>query len=317
MHPLADRIAAGDRRAVAQAMTVIEQGGADARELLRSLPSGAECHVVGLTGAPGAGKSSLADCMIRAARTEGLKVGVIAVDPSSPFSGGALLGDRVRMARHSADDGVFIRSVANRGSLGGLADSARDMVRPLAAFGCRVVLLETVGVGQSEVDVMRVADTVVLVLIPGAGDQVQVAKSGVMEIADVFAVNKSDLPGADALARDIRRLVEQRAAGTGWTPPVICCSAATGDGVERVWQAVQEHRAFLAETGLGQARRRQWHQEAVLRRLETVFRQWLQAQASRNSRWRDVLADEQLDAGEAAERLLEHVPWLSGSARLE
>jgi LAO/AO transport system kinase len=313
VHPLAERLVRGDVRALARALTVLENDAEDKRELLQSLyPYAGRAHVVGFTGSPGAGKSTLVDSVIAHVRGLGLRVGVLAVDPSSPFSGGALLGDRVRMLRHSGDPGVYIRSMGSRGSLGGLAKSTGEMMYALEAYGCDVVLLETVGVGQAELDVMSVADTVALVLTPGAGDQVQTAKAGIMEIADVFVVNKSDLPGADAVVREIWMMLhDKRAFREDWRPPVVKASAARGEGLAEVWEAVTAHRAHIQAHGYWEARRRRRHERETLRLVEAAVREQLLRRARQDPEWRAVLADHRgLDPYQAADRLLARLPRL-------
>jgi len=264
-------------------------------------------YTVGITGAPGAGKSTLADRLIAIARASG-QVGVLAIDPSSPFSGGAILGDRVRMQNHALDDGVFIRSMATRGQLGGLAVAVPDAVRVLSAAGFPMVLIETVGVGQQEVAVASAADTTVVVVNPGWGDSIQANKAGLMEIADLFVINKADRPGA----RDTRRDLEQMLDLTdltdldGWRPPVVETVASTGDGCDQLWDAVGQHRDHLTERGLLGERRRQ--------RLEREFRQILVARVEQridSSQSGEVLAEVtnalaagDIDPYEAADRML-------------
>jgi LAO/AO transport system kinase len=209
-----------------------------------------------MTGPPGAGKSTLADRLVERARAVGEQVAVLAVDPSSPLSGGAVLGDRVRLQAHAGDPGVFVRSMASRGALGGLAAAAPDMVRVLDATGAWPwVLVETVGTGQGEVDVTLVADTNVVVLAPGWGDDVQAEKGGVLEVADVFVVNKGDRPGADIARSQLERMLDLGPGDAGWRPPVVVAAASSGDGVEEVWDAVARHRSWLSEDGRREARR--------------------------------------------------------------
>ncbi len=269
----------GNPRAIARALSVVEQGGAEAERLLGRIEQGVlqEVHVIGLTGAPGAGKSSLSDALVGLFRRDGERVAVIAVDPSSPFSGGAVLGDRVRMMRHTLDDGVFIRSMGSRGSLGGLARPVRDAIKVLAAGGFHKIVLETVGVGQSELDVMYVADTVVVVLTPAGGDQVQAAKAGVMETADLLIVNKADLPGAERMKGELEDMVKIKQSAkrtwdlgtfSEWSEPVLLTSAPTGDGVEGVAQALSRHRAFLAEANRLDLRRGRGRLQELRERLE-------------------------------------------------
>ncbi len=265
-HDLADRLRAGDIRALAQGIRLIEDRDPTAVDLLNSVRAHTGgAHVVGLTGPPGSGKSTLADLIIGRWRAMGHAVGVIAVDPSSPFSGGAILGDRVRMQRHSGDAGVYIRSMAARGHLGGLALAARDAVRLLDAAGRDRCLLETVGVGQSELEVMQTVDTTIVVTTPASGDAVQILKAGILEIADIFVVNKADLPGAPRVAKDLREMVHHARYATAsphahysrgtWEPPVILTQAAIGDKVDEVVDAVERHRAMLVESGELERRR--------------------------------------------------------------
>ena len=212
-------------------------------------------HVVGITGAPGAGKSTLTDQLIGVAAAGGARVGVLAVDPSSPFSGGAILGDRIRMQRHSLEEGVFIRSMATRGHLGGLAAAAPEAIRVLAASGLPLVFVETVGVGQVEIEVAGAADTTVVVVTPGWGDAIQASKAGLLEVADVFVVNKADREGAAQTGRDLDNMLDINPAMGDWRPPVVMTKASTGEGVDTLWDRVREHRAYLAASGLLEKRR--------------------------------------------------------------
>jgi len=240
---MAEQILAGDARALARAATAIENRKPEAEELLKELfPHTGRATVIGITGAPGAGKSSLVDQFIRELRSEQKQVGVIAVDPTSPYTGGAILGDRVRMLSHHADPGVFIRSMATRGWLGGLAGATTDLTVLLDAAGKEVVLVETVGVGQDEVDIARLADVTVVVLVPGMGDDVQAIKAGIMEIADVFVINKSDQPGADRLQREIKAMQSLSTRADGWVPPIVHTVATEGQGTSQALAAV---RSFL------------------------------------------------------------------------
>jgi LAO/AO transport system kinase len=255
----------GDRGALARLISIIERGGRDARQVGRAAHGlGIDATTVGITGAPGAGKSTLTSALLEVARAGGDRIAVLAIDPSSPFSGGALLGDRVRMGEHALDDGVFIRSMATRGHLGGLAVAAPEAVRVLAAAGYPWVILETVGVGQVEIDVVAQADATVVVVTPGWGDAVQANKAGLMEIADVFVVNKADRPGAEDTTRDLERVLDMSPA-PGWRPPVLCTTATTGAGVGEVWQAVVDHRDHLAASGALEGRRRRRALEEITR----------------------------------------------------
>jgi LAO/AO transport system kinase len=249
---LVDRARRGEQLAVARLISLVEDAGPGLRDVAEALaPHTGRAHVVGMTGPPGVGKSTSTSALVRALREQDRRVGVLAVDPSSPFSGGALLGDRVRMGEHATDDGVFIRSMATRGHLGGLAWSTPQALRVLDAAGCDVVVVETVGVGQSEVEVAGLADTTVVLLAPGMGDGIQAAKAGILEVADVFVVNKADRDGAAQTVRDLRHLLtlgEHPPAG-GWRPPVLRTVAVHGDGVADVVAALDAHRRWLDDSG--------------------------------------------------------------------
>ena len=251
---------AGDARAVARLISLVEDGSERLREVMAQLaPYSGRARVVGLTGSPGVGKSTATSALVAAFRARGERVGVLAVDPSSPFSGGALLGDRVRMQEHALDPGVFIRSMASRGHLGGLAWATPQALRVLDAAGSDVVLIETVGVGQSEVEVAATADTVVVLLAPGMGDGVQAAKAGVLEIGDVYVVNKADRDGADATARELRYMLSlgnRAGAAAGWTPPIVKTVASQGEGMAEVVAALDSHREWLESSGQLVVRRR-------------------------------------------------------------
>ncbi|MDP3711945.1 MAG: methylmalonyl Co-A mutase-associated GTPase MeaB [Mycobacteriales bacterium] len=255
---LVARAEAGEARAVARLISLVEDASPALREVMRLLaPKGRAARVVGLTGSPGVGKSTSTNALVAAYRRRGLKVGVLAVDPSSPFSGGALLGDRVRMQDHATDDGVFIRSMASRGHLGGLSWSTPQALRVLSAAGCDVVLVETVGVGQAEVEVAALADTTLVLLAPGMGDGIQAAKAGILEVADVFVVNKADREGADTVVRDLRNMLSlgDRRADGGWKVPIVKTVAAKGEGADEVVEAIEQHGAWLAATGQLEQRR--------------------------------------------------------------
>lgn len=239
----------GDARAVARLISMVENSAPEMRQVTAELcaAGGPRAHVVGLTGAPGVGKSTSTAMLVRVFRERGLRVGVLAVDPSSPFTGGALLGDRVRMQDHATDPDVFIRSMAGRGHLGGLAWATPQALRVLDAAGCEVILVETVGVGQAEVAIASLADTTVVLLAPGMGDGVQVAKAGILEIADVFVVNKADRDGARAVVRELRAMTSL--VPGAWRPPIVTTVAVRGEGGERVAEALDAHRRHLEETG--------------------------------------------------------------------
>jgi LAO/AO transport system kinase len=255
-------------------LSLIERGGDDARTIGRlTYPKSGNAYTVGITGAPGAGKSTLTSAVIGHLRAQDLNVAVLAIDPSSPFTGGAILGDRVRMQDHATDTGVFIRSMATRGHLGGLSLATTEAIRLLDAVGCPWILVETVGVGQVEVEIAGKADTTVVVVNPGWGDAVQANKAGLMEIADIFVINKADRKGADETRRDLEQMLDlSDLAHDAWRPPILQTTATSGDGVEELWNTVAKHREYSTATGLLQRRRsfrlREELREIVERRLE-------------------------------------------------
>ncbi|HYC80853.1 MAG TPA: methylmalonyl Co-A mutase-associated GTPase MeaB [Solirubrobacterales bacterium] len=251
-------VRAGDLRAVSRAMSIVERGGPEAEALLAALGSPSPgARVVGITGTPGAGKSTAVSALIEAYRAGGTRVGAIMVDPSSPFTGGAFLGDRIRMQEHAMDPEVFIRSMGNHGDLGGIARAVPHVVRVLSAAGCQRVLVETVGVGQAEIGVDALADTTVVLLTPNAGDAIQGAKAGILEVADVIVVNKADRDGAAETVRDLRyALSVTRALAGAWTPPILTTVAVRGEGVGEVVAALDRHYAWAAESGQLEAKRR-------------------------------------------------------------
>jgi LAO/AO transport system kinase len=253
---LAAGVRAGDRRALARAITLVENSEPLAYDLVRDLyPETGGAYAIGVTGPPGVGKSSLISSLVRHVRAQELTVGVISVDPSSPFTKGALLGDRIRLADHFLDPGVFIRSMGTRGHLGGLAEATLQALLILDAAGKEIVFLETVGAGQSEVEVIGIADTVVLVLMPGSGDSVQALKAGIMEIPDVIAINKMDHPSAKTMLNEVRSILSldrERA----WRPPIVLTEATRGENVEELWSKIEAHRAFLESEGELEERRR-------------------------------------------------------------
>jgi LAO/AO transport system kinase len=265
---LADRVLAGDPRAIARAMSLIEDESPLAAGVVRAIfPKTGRAYLIGVTGPPGAGKSTLVDRLISEVRTLGHTVGVIAVDPTSPFTGGAILGDRLRMQAHAADAGVFIRSMATRGHLGGLAPSTTDAALVLDAAGTALVIIETVGVGQDEVDIVRTADVSIVMLVPGTGDEVQALKAGIMEIADIFVINKADREGADRLVTAVEsNLALQSFAEGEWRPPIVRTSATTGQGVSELWAAIER---FRAHSEGGRERRVRARGEFRLRELLT------------------------------------------------
>jgi LAO/AO transport system kinase len=284
---LVERARAADPRAVARLISLVEDASPLLREVSRKLaPYAGNAQIVGVTGPPGVGKSTTTSALVAALRAGGRRVGVLAIDPSSPFSGGALLGDRVRMQDHATDPEVFIRSMATRGHLGGLAWATPQALRVLDVAGCDVVLVETVGVGQSEVDVAGLADTTLVLLAPGMGDGIQAAKAGILEIGDVYVVNKADRDGAGQVAKDLRSMLSLSPRGPGdWRPRIVSTVAQTGAGIDEVMTAVEEHRAWSAGSGeLARRRRRRARDE-----IESI------AVTALRERFADVHGDARLD----------------------
>ena len=253
---LVTRVREGNPRALARAISVVEDRTPDSTDLLKALfPFSGNAVLLGLTGSPGAGKSTLVDQIAREYRKQDKTIGIVAVDPTSPFSGGAILGDRIRMQSHYADSGIYIRSMATRGSLGGLAGTTADVATVLDASGRDLVIIETVGVGQDEVDIVTLADVTVVVLVPGMGDDVQTIKAGIMEIADVFVINKSDRDGADRVEREIRAMQSLAMRHDNWTPPIVKTVATDGTGIPEVLQAIESLSLTSSTSELGQQRR--------------------------------------------------------------
>ncbi len=302
-------VLAGERRAVARAISMVEDGSEDLPGLIAGLyPKTGRVYTVGLTGSPGVGKSSLAAELVKAARAHDRTVSVLAIDPTSPFTGGALLGDRLRMQSSATDPGVFIRSMATRGHLGGLALAAPEAVRVLDAAGADLVLVETVGVGQAEVEVATAADTTLVVVAPGWGDAVQASKAGILEIADVFVVNKADRDGAAETVRDLEAMLHLGPA-MDWTPPVVRTSAQEGEGIEDLWEAIEGHRKHLEATGELDRRRR----ARILREVEEMASVRLRDRVAARLEEGDLqaLADDlvarNMDPYQAADMLVETV----------
>jgi LAO/AO transport system kinase len=263
-----DRIRSGDPRALARAITTVENRAPESTELLKALfPHTGHARIIGMTGAPGAGKSTLVDQLAKEYRKQNKTVGIIAVDPTSPYTGGAILGDRIRMGSHYADPGIYIRSMATRGSLGGLAGTTSDVAAVLDASGRDLVLIETVGVGQDEVDIVRLAEITVVILVPGMGDDVQTIKAGIMEIADVFVINKSDREGAERVEREIRAMQSLSTRSDGWTPPIVKTVASDGQGVPELAKAIASYEDFLRTHNLSLQKKVQNWQERLVEML--------------------------------------------------
>ena len=280
---LVQRLRSGDHRALARLLSLVETGGPDTAQVMEAVqPYTGRAYCIGVTGPPGGGKSTLVDGLVSLLRQEGRTVGVLAVDPTSPFSGGAVLGDRIRMQRHYLDRGVFIRSLASRGSKGGLSRVVWRAVRLVEASGKDIVVVETVGVGQAEWEVMTVADTVVFVLTPEAGDAIQTLKAGLMEIANVFVVNKADREGADRLATAIDATLKLTPGDAWWQPPVLTTQAHKGEGVPQVWEAIQRHHEALVQTSRLETQRREHRRREFFDAIESWMEQQLQRLASEN-----------------------------------
>jgi len=270
-----ERARSGDARALARLVSLVEDGGPALRPVMKALaPYTGRARVIGLTGAPGVGKSTVTAALVGAYRERDLRVGVLAVDPTSPFSGGALLGDRVRMQDHAADPGVFIRSMASRGHLGGLSAATPQALRVLDAAGFDAVLIETVGVGQAEVEIVSLADTTLVLVAPGMGDAIQAAKAGILEVGDIFVINKCDKPGAQETVRDLRTMIALAQRGAGdWKPPIVMTTATAGDGIADLAAALDAHWAWLDSSGERDRRRRARAREEVAAIAVAALRQ--------------------------------------------
>jgi LAO/AO transport system kinase len=304
---LVERALDGDRRSLARLISLVEDGGPELGAAIEALfPHTGKAYSIGVTGAPGAGKSTLTDRLVAKARTDGNKVAVIAIDPSSPFSGGALLGDRVRMQGHATDPEVFIRSMATRGHLGGLSLAAPEAIRVLDAAGNDVVIIETVGVGQAEVEITDACDTTVVILNPGWGDAVQAAKAGLMEIADVFVVNKADRQGAKETVRELRNMIQM--SESEWKPPIVQTIATKNEGTDELWEAVEKHRAYQDEKGLLDERRRRRVQREIKEIVAERYRERVEKDCVQLlEELTEEVSARRIDPYAAAERLIGHL----------
>ncbi len=308
---LVEKARGGDARSVARLISLVEDESPVLREVMAALaPHAGGAHIVGLTGSPGVGKSTSTNALVGALRARGKRVGVLAVDPSSPFSGGALLGDRVRMQDHALDPEVYIRSMASRGHLGGLSWAAPQALRVLDAAGCDVVLVETVGVGQSEVEIAGLADTTIVLLAPGMGDGIQAAKAGILEIGDLYVINKADREGADRTRRELRGMLAlgERPEGA-WKPDILKTVASSGEGVDEVVEAIEKHRAWLAESGEQERRRvRRTREEIEAIAMTSLRERWRTSYQAGGEQLLDRLAAEVVAGGTdpwaAADRLI-------------
>jgi LAO/AO transport system kinase len=307
---LSTRIAGGDPRAVARAISLVEDDGDAGRELVgRIYAQTGRAFLVGITGAPGTGKSTLVDRLITEIRRGGMKVGVIAVDPTSPFSGGAVLGDRVRMNAHAGDSGVFIRSMATRGHLGGLARATSDAALVLDAAGADVVIIETVGVGQDEVDIVSAADISIVLLVPGAGDELQAIKAGVMEIGDIFVVNKADREGADRVVQAVASNLSLKTYDSSeWKPPILKTEATAGAGVDVLWKEIGRFKEWASAHR--QSRRRQRHESRLRELLALSFLRRVDGALSREDfdRYIEAVASRARDPYSVVEEIMSRIP---------
>lgn len=283
-------------RALARVISAIEDGQPEAVEILKALfPHSGKAQVIGLTGSPGSGKSTLVDQLAREYRKQGRTVGIIAVDPTSPYTGGAILGDRIRMQTHHADSGIYIRSMATRGFLGGLARTTADVATVLDASGKQAVLVETVGVGQDEIDIVRLADVTIVILVPGMGDDVQTIKAGIMEIADVFVINKSDREGAERVEREIRAMQSLAIRKDNWTPPIVKTVATEGKGIPELVAAIAQYQQFLEQNALSKKKKiSNWRERLIEMLRESLLEKVL----------REHMGDDQI--GSWAEQVSEH-----------
>ena len=300
----------GDARALARAISMVENRDPGSAELLKTLfPHSGRARVIGLTGSPGAGKSTLVDQLAKHYRKRSITVGIIAVDPTSPYSGGAILGDRIRMQDHFADPGIYIRSMATRGSLGGLARATADVTTVLDASGRDLIMVETVGVGQDEVDIVRLADITVVILVPGMGDDVQTIKAGIMEIADIFVINKSDREGAERVEREIRALQTLATRSDNWTPPIIKTVASEGQGVGELAAAIEHYESYLQKENLLQKRSVENWRQRLIEMLRDAMLERAQAQTGDGAlrRYAEEVAEHKRDPYTVVEEIVRNL----------
>ncbi len=314
---LLERFWSGEHRALARVISMVENEMPEKDELLRKLyRHTGRAYILGVTGSPGAGKSSLVDHLVAEIRKRKQTVGVIAVDPTSPFTGGAILGDRIRMNEHALDKGVFIRSMGTRGSLGGLARTTKEVIKVMDAFGMNWIIIETVGVGQAELDIMHIADTTVVILTPGAGDSIQTMKAGIMEIADVFAVNKCDMPGAETVAAEVEMMLNLQDDHIKWRPPVVKTSTVhKGEGIEELLNAIEKHRENLNEKGFYTKRRQERARNETLDIVNYQWQRLVKRQMNLPGRVNQLLekvGNNEIDPYTASETILELILADSG-----
>jgi LAO/AO transport system kinase len=303
-----EQIRTGNPRALARAITAVENRTAQSPELLKALfPHTGKARVIGLTGSPGAGKSTLVDQLAREYRKQAKTVGIIAVDPTSPYTGGAILGDRIRMGSHYADPGIYIRSMATRGSLGGLARTTADVASVLDASGRDIVLIETVGVGQDEVDIVRLAEVTVVILVPGMGDDVQTIKAGIMEIADVFVINKSDRDGAERVEREIRAMQSLSVRKDEWVPPIVKTVASEGQGIGELASSIADYEVFLSKSDVGRQKRLQnWRERLVEMLRDSLLEKVMKEQDGRLGQYAEEIAEHKRDPYSLVEEIVSH-----------
>ncbi len=307
LKPWIERLRSGDARALARAISTVENRRPESAELLKALfPHSGRARILGLTGAPGAGKSTLVDQLAKHYRRAGKTLGIIAVDPTSPYTGGAILGDRIRMQDHHADPGIYIRSMATRGSLGGLARTTADVATVLDASGRDLVLIETVGVGQDEVDIVRLADITIVILVPGMGDDVQTIKAGIMEIADIFVINKSDREGAENVEREVRAMQSLAMRKDGWTPPIVKTVAVDGKGVEELAGTIRNYENYLQKENLVLKRNIENWRERLVEMLRDAMLERARAQLGdgQAERWAAEVAEHKRDPYSLVEEIV-------------
>jgi LAO/AO transport system kinase len=305
-----EQVRSGDPRALARAISAVENRAPGWAELLKALfPHSGRARILGLTGAPGAGKSTLVDQLAKHYRKADKTIGIIAVDPTSPYTGGAILGDRIRMQDHHADPGIYIRSMATRGSLGGLARTTADVATLLDASGRDLIMIETVGVGQDEVDVVRLANITIVILVPGMGDDVQTIKAGIMEIADIFVINKSDRDGAERVEREIRALQSLATRNDGWTPPIVKTVASEGKGIAELGKAIGEYESYMAQKNLTQQRSVENWQARLVEMVRDAMLDKARAQFSDGQigRYAAQIAEHKLDPYTLVEQIVSRV----------
>jgi LAO/AO transport system kinase len=306
-----ERVRSGDVRTLARVISAIEDGQPESIELLKALfPHSGGAQVIGLTGAPGSGKSTLVDQLAREYRKQGSTVGIIAVDPTSPYTGGAILGDRIRMQTHHADNGIYIRSMATRGFLGGLARATADVATVLDASGKNAILIETVGVGQDEIDIVRLADVTIVILVPGMGDDVQTIKAGIMEIADVFVINKSDRDGAERVEREIRAMQSLAIRKDNWTPPIVKTVATEAKGIPEVIAAIAQYQKFLEKNELFKKKKiSNWRERLIEMLRESLLERVLREQMSDDQigRWAEQVSEHRRDPYSLVEEIVSKV----------